>query len=520
MEKETIFFWATDNGGRIDAGCMSQWANHGFVIDRIYYRSAEQFMMAEKARLFNDTKSLEKIMGEKSSMIIKRLGRAVKNRNGEKWTSIDMKKWDDVRFDVVVRGNFAKFSQNDELKEYLLSTGDALLVEASPKDKIWGIGLDAAMAARMPEKDWPGQNLLGKALMRVRERLAAGEGNTPDVQENMRMLKERVAEEESKRRVNADFSKAKARRSRRPKGVAVEAEKELPPDEEAAIAAREAGEKFSSNVFVKTRLTLLRNVGSGDKDAFQKFYNIYSPAMLKYLGLTDDSQTEKDQWDIVQTVFANFYKRFVKREDPATGDMVLPGNILSLLTAKKIKFRQYLKECLKNAVRTKWRNETKRGKVRLVSIDSEVEPGEGKTWKERLENQGVDPKFLDCADAEGERLSAVLGIWKTVVKGIVLDESLSDCTRDVIGKSLLDNVPAADLAKKWGIEENNVYAIKHRGKTAAESATRAIYEMMSDSDVDIKKEVARLYKIVAAMKPSRHMDKFMIKLARKLLGKE
>ena len=76
------------------------------------------------------------------------------------------------------------------------------------------------------------------------------------------------------------------------------------------------------------------------------------------------------------------------------------------------------------------------------------------------------------------------------------------------------------MAKKWGITENNVYAIKHRGKIAAENATRAIYEMMSDSDVEIKKEVARLYEIVAAMKPSRHMDNFMIKLARKLLGKE
>ena len=171
MERETIFFYSADKGGRIDAGCMSQWANHGFVIDGIYYRYAEQFMMAEKARLFNDTESLEKILGARSPMIIKRLGRAVKNRNGERWTSDDKKEWDGARFDVVVRGNFAKFSQNTELKEYLLSTGDALLVEASPKDRIWGIGLDAAMAARMPEKDWPGQNLLGKALMQVRERL-------------------------------------------------------------------------------------------------------------------------------------------------------------------------------------------------------------------------------------------------------------------------------------------------------------------------------------------------------------
>ena len=516
---KTIFFWSAGKGCRIDAGCMSQWARYGFVVDGSYYRYAEQFMMAEKARLFSDHDSLGKILRAKSPMIIKNLGRTVKNRNGKKWTIADAKEWDAARFDVVVRGNFAKFSQNDKLKEYLMSTGDALLVEASPKDKIWGIGLDADTAAKTPEKDWPGKNLLGKALMLVRERLAAGEGDSGDVQRDKRLRERNDAEEESEKRINADFSKARARRSR-PRIPAVEDEKKLSPGERDAIAALEAREKFSSRVFVETRLTLLKQVASGDENAFKEFYNIYCPAMLKYLGLTEDSPTENDQWDIVQTVFANFYKRFVARNDPSTGEKVPSCNILALLTEKKIKFRQYLKECLKNAVRTKWRSETKRGKMRLVSMDSEIESGAGKAWKERLESQGVDPGFLDCADAEGERLSAVWGIWQTVVKGIMLDESLSDCSRDVICQSLLHDASAADLAKKWGIAENHVYVIKHRGKKAAENITLEIYRMMSDNDVEIRREVARLYKIVSAMKPGKHVDKFMIKLAKELLVKD
>ena len=91
----------------------------------------------------------------------KKLGRKVRN--------FDSKVWDEKKYDIVVEGNKAKFSQNPELMEFLLSTGDAILVEASPYDKIWGIGLDIETAKEGSVEDWKGENLLGCALMEARD---------------------------------------------------------------------------------------------------------------------------------------------------------------------------------------------------------------------------------------------------------------------------------------------------------------------------------------------------------------
>ena len=131
-----VFFWgacknATPQNGyaNLHKGCLSQWQACSFVVDDVSYSSAEQYMMAEKARTFGDDETLEKILSAKLPRKIKALGREVKGFDG--------KKWDGVKFDVVVRGNMAKFSQNRELLSFLLGTGDAMLVEASPKDCIW-----------------------------------------------------------------------------------------------------------------------------------------------------------------------------------------------------------------------------------------------------------------------------------------------------------------------------------------------------------------------------------------------
>ena len=122
-------------------------------------------MMAEKARLFNDPEVLEKILSAKDPKTMKVLGREVKGFTESIWRQ--------HRVDIVTRGNLAKFSQNPTLGEALLHTGDAVIAEASPRDRIWGIGLGVGNAKAQDPKQWRGQNLLGKALMEVRRQLVA-----------------------------------------------------------------------------------------------------------------------------------------------------------------------------------------------------------------------------------------------------------------------------------------------------------------------------------------------------------
>lgn len=120
-------------------------------------------MMAEKARLFKDEESLDRVLVANHPNEAKQLGRKV--------AGFDKKLWERQRSEIVTTGNFAKFSQNPALKEFLLNTGDRVLVEASPVDRIWGIGLAADhIDAENPYK-WKGLNLLGFALMEVRNRL-------------------------------------------------------------------------------------------------------------------------------------------------------------------------------------------------------------------------------------------------------------------------------------------------------------------------------------------------------------
>ena len=167
-----VFFWGAcknanpRNGyANLHKGCLSQWQECSFQVDGVSYSSAEQFMMAEKARTFGDDETRVKILSAKLPRKIKALGREVKGFDG--------KKWDSVKFKVVVSGNMAKFSQNHELLSFLLGTGDATLVEASPKDCIWGVGLKESDRDILDPDNWKGENLLGKALMEVRSKLAA-----------------------------------------------------------------------------------------------------------------------------------------------------------------------------------------------------------------------------------------------------------------------------------------------------------------------------------------------------------
>ncbi|TAK83678.1 MAG: NADAR family protein [Aquabacterium sp.] len=156
-----LFFW----GHRGAKACLSQWFEAAFVVDGLSYASAEHFMMAGKARLFGDDASLRNILAAATPSQAKSLGRAV--------TGYDEAAWRQHRGEIVRAGNLAKFSQHEALRDYLLSTGDQVLVEASPVDAVWGIGLahDHPHAPHPPR--WPGLNLLGFALMQVREELRA-----------------------------------------------------------------------------------------------------------------------------------------------------------------------------------------------------------------------------------------------------------------------------------------------------------------------------------------------------------
>lgn len=163
---EYLFFWGhqPSKDGSITQSCLSQWWIQEFTDESgTKYSSAEQYMMAGKARVFEDEEVLAEILDCHDPAEVKKLGRKVANFNDDIWKK--------NKYDIVKQGNLYKFSQNHALKQFLLSTQKKVLVEASPYDTIWGIGLGKEHAnAPNPEK-WRGLNLLGFALMEAREEL-------------------------------------------------------------------------------------------------------------------------------------------------------------------------------------------------------------------------------------------------------------------------------------------------------------------------------------------------------------
>ncbi len=143
---------------------LSQWYYSDFVIDEILFNCCEQWMMYSKAILFNDQAKAEEILEEPKANLQRKLGRQVR------YYKQDI--WEKQRKKIVFEGNFAKFSQNVLLKNYLLNTGNKKLAEASPTDLIWGIGLDINDERIYDRKNWTGINLLGEILMKVREKLS------------------------------------------------------------------------------------------------------------------------------------------------------------------------------------------------------------------------------------------------------------------------------------------------------------------------------------------------------------
>jgi ribA/ribD-fused uncharacterized protein len=160
-----LFFWGhrPQRDGAMGPGGFSQWYPSPFTVDDVAYPTAEHWMMAAKARLFADESALTRILDAPNPGAAKKLGRQVRGFDEDTWIR--------HRWELVVQGNLAKFGQDTALREYLLGTGSRVLVEASPLDRIWGIGL-AADDERSPDPArWRGLNLLGFALMETRERL-------------------------------------------------------------------------------------------------------------------------------------------------------------------------------------------------------------------------------------------------------------------------------------------------------------------------------------------------------------
>lgn len=160
-----LYFWGhrTRKDGIVTASCLSQWYPRGFTHEGIRYATAEHWMMAGKARLFKDEDILAKILATENPAVAKKLGRQVKD--------FDLPTWKENMREIVTMGSYHKFRHNQDLREFLDTTGTKVLVEASPYDPLWGIGMSAVDAESFSPAEWKGTNWLGWCLMEARDLL-------------------------------------------------------------------------------------------------------------------------------------------------------------------------------------------------------------------------------------------------------------------------------------------------------------------------------------------------------------
>lgn len=164
-EMDFLFFWGHQpkKDGSISKSCFSQWWMSKFSHEGIEYNSSEHFMMAEKAKLFGDEEIRAQIIKSKLPKEAKNLGRKVRG--------FDNALWEENKYQIVKKANQLKFSQNEEIYSYLKQTKDKTIVEASPVDPIWGIGLAEDNPDALDPNKWKGENLLGYILMEVRDNI-------------------------------------------------------------------------------------------------------------------------------------------------------------------------------------------------------------------------------------------------------------------------------------------------------------------------------------------------------------
>jgi hypothetical protein len=170
-----LHFWGhrPQRDGSVGPGCLSQWWPAPFTVAGVTYATAEHWMMAGKARLFGDEDAARRAVAPGHPKAAKAVGRSVRG--------FDEAVWRRERFDLVVAGSTHKFEQHPDLRAFLLGTARRVLVEASPLDRVWGIGL-AADDERAEHPDaWRGLNLLGFALMAARDRLTGPRGEAHPV---------------------------------------------------------------------------------------------------------------------------------------------------------------------------------------------------------------------------------------------------------------------------------------------------------------------------------------------------
>ncbi|WP_320773231.1 NADAR family protein [Streptomyces sp. CRN 30] len=167
-----LCFWGhrPRHDGRAGPGCLSQWWPSPFTVDGVEYATAEHWMMAGKARLFGDAAAERRVLAARHPAEAKKAGRLVRGFDEETWAR--------ERFRIVVEGSVHKFAAHAEPRGFLLATGDRVLVEASPVDRVWGIGLAAGDEAATDPERWRGPNLLGFALMAARAELRAAPAAT------------------------------------------------------------------------------------------------------------------------------------------------------------------------------------------------------------------------------------------------------------------------------------------------------------------------------------------------------
>ena len=160
-----LYFWGhrPRADGRIGTSCLSQWWPSPFTADGIEYRTAEHWMMAHKARLFGDAEAERLALEVSGPAPAKKAGRLVRG--------FDEAVWERERLGIVVEGGVRKFASDAGLRGFLLGTGEQVLVEAGPVDRVWGIGLAADDDRACDPTRWQGPNLLGFALMRARDQL-------------------------------------------------------------------------------------------------------------------------------------------------------------------------------------------------------------------------------------------------------------------------------------------------------------------------------------------------------------
>lgn len=168
------FFWRSQSP-------FSQWYDAGFTLVGKHFKTAEHWMMYRKAFLFGDINKAAEILKENHPSGAKQRGREVDRFSKSLWEA-------NCKL-IVYKGNYAKFTQNEQLKKALLDTGDTILVEAAPNDPIWGIGMNEATARKTNPKDWKGTNWLGEILTQLREDLKQEEAAAAEIKKEQQQEK-------------------------------------------------------------------------------------------------------------------------------------------------------------------------------------------------------------------------------------------------------------------------------------------------------------------------------------------